>query len=178
MKKQDLFSWISLLATPVVLVALGLLLLLRPDSVSALLATVLGWAIVLAGAGFVAAALLIREGTAGKVIGALVCFALGGWLLNNPLALASGIGRLVGIVLLIRGGQDLLASHYGQSKLLSLITAVVGLILIVLPLTTSRLVFALCGALVLAVGIGMLLERLRWRRLNGGEDDPNIIDAL
>ena len=167
MKKQDLFSWMSLLATPVALMALGLILLLRPDSVSALLATVLGWAI-----------LLIREGTASKVVGALVCFALGGWMLNHPLALASGIGRLVGIVLLIRGGQDLLASHYGQSKLLSLITALVGLILILLPMTTSRLVFALCGALVLAVGIGMLLERLRWSRLNGGEDDPNIIDAL
>ena len=167
MKKQDLFSWMSLLATPVALMALGLILLLRPDSVSALLATVLGWAM-----------LLIREGTASKVVGALVCFALGGWMLNHPLALASGIGRLVGIVLLIRGGQDLLASHYGQSKLLSLITALVGLILILLPMTTSRLVFALCGALVLAVGIGMLLERLRWSRLNGGEDDPNIIDAL
>jgi len=80
MKKQDLFSWISLLATPVALMALGLILLLRPDSVSALLATVLGWAILLTGGGFVAAALLIREGTASKVVGALVCFALGGWI--------------------------------------------------------------------------------------------------
>ena len=31
---------------------------------------------------------------------------------------------------------------------------------------------------VLVVGITMLIDRLRFRRLMGGDDDPNIIDAL
>ncbi len=54
----------------------------------------------------------------------------------------------------------------------------VGLILLLLPMTTSRLVFSLCGLVVLGLGIVMLLERLRLRRLLDEGDDPDIIDAL
>ena len=112
------------------------------------------------------------------MLGALACLVVGVWLLKNPLLLAAGIGRLVGILLLIRGIQDLLSSNYGRGKVLSLITALLGLVLILLPMTTSRVVFSLCGLVVLVVGITMLIDRLRLRRLMGGDDDPNIIDAL
>ena len=62
-----------------------------------------------------------------------------------------------------------------------LVTAIVGVVLVVLPMTTSRLVFSLCGLVVLVTGIAMFLDRLKGRnRLEGpGEpEDPNIIDAL
>ena len=58
-----------------------------------------------------------------------------------------------------------------------LLITVVGIILVVLPMTTSRLVFSLCGVVVLLVGVGMLLDRIRDRkRLKAPKDD--IVDAL
>jgi hypothetical protein len=48
---------------------------------------------------------------------------------------------------------------------------------VVLPMTTSRLVFSLCGVVVLLIGIGMLVDRLKHTKyLDKG--DGNIIDAL
>ena len=54
---------------------------------------------------------------------------------------------------------------------------VVALALILLPMTASRMVFSLCGFVILAVGGGMLAERV-WEKKNREDDDPNIIDAL
>lgn len=178
MKQSKFWYWAKLLASPAALIVLGVLLFLNPDSASAFVSTALAWCLVLAGAALAIAAVAVRQGTAAKVVGAAVCLFLGFWLLRNPLLLAAGLGRLVGILLLIRGIQDLVSSRISQGRLLSLITAVVGLILLLLPMTTSRLVFSLCGLVVLGLGIAMLLERLRLRRLLGEGDDPNIIDAL
>lgn len=63
--------------------------------------------------------------------------------------------------------------------LMPLLVAILGGVLILMPMTASRLVFGLCGLAVMVIGIFMLLDRLRHPRLPGGEDDdPNIIDAL
>ena len=59
----------------------------------------------------------------------------------------------------------------------AVLTAVLGLMLILLPMTASRVVFSLCGVAILAVGGGMLAERI-WEKRNWEDDDPNIIDAL
>ena len=53
-----------------------------------------------------------------------------------------------------------------------------GAILILLPMTASRLVFTLCGIAVMAIGGKMLYDRLRSRRWLEEQEDPNIIDAL
>lgn len=54
-----------------------------------------------------------------------------------------------------------------------------GVFLLLVPMTTSRLAMIPLGIVVVITGVGMLLERLRnkgnW--LDSG-DDPNIIDAL
>ena len=103
---------------------------------------------------------------------------MGGWLTNNPLALAAWVGRFVGILLVVDGIQDIIhLKNQGQRFALSLIVTVVGAVLILLPMTTTRLVFSLCGGVVLIIGIVMLLDRLKGRKqLNSG--DSNIIDAL
>lgn len=177
MKKHDLKSLIYQLASPVGLILLGLVLLVSPDTASALIARILGWCILLVGVGFVISAIVDRSGTAGKVLGALVCLGIGGWIVGDPLRLAAGIGRFIGILLLIRGGRDFFLSNLREGKVLSAVVAVLGLILVVLPMTTSRLVFRICGLVLLVVGIAMLVERLKERRyLEKG--DPNIIDAL
>ena len=54
---------------------------------------------------------------------------------------------------------------------------VAAVTLILSPMALSRLVFSLCGLVVLFIGIGMLTDRLKSRkRLTKGDD--NIIDAL
>lgn len=178
MKKNDILSLIALLASPVALIVLGLILLFCPDSASVFAAKLLGWGLLIVGIGFAVAAFTSPIGTAGHVLCAIACLAVGSWLLKNPLLLAKGIGRFVGILLAIRGVRDFTQSGYRQGKLLALVTAVLGVVLIVLPMTTSRLVFSACGLVVLLVGIAMLVDRLRRRRLPGGDNDPNIIDAL
>jgi len=55
---------------------------------------------------------------------------------------------------------------------------VIGAVLILLPMTASRLVFTLCGIAVLVIGGIMFFDRIRGRRWIHEGDDPNIIDAL
>lgn len=178
MKKNKILSLVYQFASPVALIVLGAVLLLFPDSASVLVAQVLGWAMVIAGIVFAVSAVASPGGTAGKVICAVVCLAVGSWLVKNPLVLAKGVGRLVGILLAIRGLQDLFQSVSTQGKLLSAITAAIGVILILLPMTTSRVVFSVCGLVVLLIGAAMFVDRVRKRRLMDPKDGPDIIDAL
>lgn len=177
MKKGDKIPLISRLASPVLLVLLGAILVFNPDSASAMIARVLGWILTLVGIGFGISAIVNRSGVVGKGITAVGCVCIGGFLVANPLLLAAGIGKLLGILIIIRGLRDVFQFR-GKSQLLAILTVVVGVVLVALPLTTSRLVFCICGIVILGIGITMLIDRLKNSpRLEGG-DDPNIIDAL
>ena len=152
--KDTILSVIRLIATPVLLMVLGLILLIHPDSASALVAQILGWVLLIAGVVFAVSAIAGHFDTLGKVLSAVCCFAVGAWLLRNPLMLAAGLGRLAGILLVVRGIQDILnASRYHYGILPAVITTVLGAVLIALPMTTSRVVISLCGLLVLIVGM-------------------------
>lgn len=178
MKKNKILSIVCQFASPAALIVLGAVLLLFPDSASALVAKALGWAMVIAGVVFAVSAVTSPGGIAGKVICAIFCLAVGGWLVKNPLLLAKGVGRFVGILLAIRGFQDLFQSVSARGKLLSAVTAAIGVILILLPMTTSRVVFSICGLAVLLIGVAMLADRIRKRRLTEPKEDPDVIDAL
>jgi hypothetical protein len=59
------------------------------------------------------------------------------------------------------------------------VNAVVGLALIIfIPLSISRMVFSLCGLVVLIAGIVILLDNLKSQNRLDDPQDPNIIDAL
>lgn len=179
MKKENIRPVLDLLLTPALLIALGLILLLNPDSASVLIAKVLGWVLIAVGIGFGISALLTGHNQIGKGITAVAFVLLGGWLAKNPLFLAAWIGRIVGALLVIDALQDIAqAKRRGDRYLLPLIVAAVGVILVVLPMTTSRLVFSLAGLVVLTVGVAMLLDRLKNRRRLDSAKDPDIIDAL
>lgn len=179
MKKYDIPSLLRLLLAPAGLILLGLLLLFHPDSASVLLAKILGWTLMVLGGGFIVAALVDRLDIVGKVLGAVVCLCAGLYLVRNPLALAAGIGRFVGILLVIWGIRELIDAWKDKTGLVfPIIGTVFGVILIVLPMTTSRLVWTLCGIAVLLIGAAMLVDRLRVYKRLKGPDDPNIIDAL
>lgn len=166
------------LASPAALILLGLVLIVSPDSAAILVARLLGWGLTLVGIGFGIAAILDRNGAVKKGITAVLFVCAGGTLSANPLVLAAFVGRIIGVLIVVRGVRDLLlCSSYGYSRSLALITVAVGIVLVVLPMTTSRLVFSLCGIVVLLIGVGMLLDRLKHRnRLSDGKKD--IIDAL
>ena len=85
----------------------------------------------------------------------------------------------MGLLLVIRGLGDILdARKQHMGLLMPVITTALGVILIALPMTTSRVALGLCGLAVLVVGVVMFVDRLKGRgRLNEPED-PNIIDAL
>ena len=178
MNKEKLFNLIGRLWAPVALMVLGLVLLFNPDSASVLISKLLGWVLIAFGIGYGISAIASESGRAGKAITAVALAAVGGWLTNNPLALAAWIGRIVGILLVIDGIQDISqARKLGERFLLPLIATVVGAVLILLPMTTTRLVFSLCGGVVLIIGTVMLLDRLRGhKQLKSGGSD--IVDAL
>lgn len=91
---------------------------------------------------------------------------------------AAGLGRLAGILLVVRGIQDILnASRYHYGILPAVITTILGAVLIALPMATSRVVISLCGLLVLIVGIAILVDRLKNRRPKE-PSESDIIDAL
>lgn len=178
MNKEKVMYLIGRLWAPVALMVLGLVLLFNPDSASALISRLLGWLLIAIAIGFGIAALTSETGKVGKGIAAAVLAVVGGWLTNNPLALAAWIGRFIGVLLVIDGVQDIAqARKLGERFLLPLIVTAVGAVLILLPLTTTRLVFSLCGVVVLIIGVVMFLNRLRGnKQLKGGSSD--IVDAL
>lgn len=178
MNKDKVLNLIGILWAPVGLILLGLVLLFNPDSASALISRVLGWVLIAFGIGFGISAIVSETGRTGKVIAAIALAVVGGWLTRNPLALAAWVGRVVGVLLVVDGVQDMFTlRRRGQRFALPLLVTVIGAVLILLPMTTTRLVFSLCGGVVLIIGIVMLIDRLRGqKKLGSGKSD--IIDAL
>lgn len=181
--KDTVFYWLKRLGVPVLTVVLGLILVISPDSAAILIAKILGWVLVLVGAGCVAVALLGHpvHQTSRLIWGAILAMA-GLWMLGNPLVLAGFIGRVLGIALLVQGIRDIRLRCIGgrpaltPGLILAAATAVIGLILLVLPLTTSRLLFTVLGIVLIGLGVGEIYDRLKGRpRLEN--KDPNIIDV-
>ena len=179
MKKQDVLSLLNLLLVPALLILLGLVLVVNPDAASAMIAGVIGY-ILIAGAviGAIATAFSPR-GKIGKGLFSIGLAAVGLWLVQNPLILAAWIGRFVGVLILLNSLPDLIYAHkQGRSILFHGISGLAGIVLILLPMTTSRLLFSACGAVVLVIGAVMFFDRIRGRRWLSAGEDPNIIDAL
>ena len=179
MKKQSLPALLYQLASPVALMVLGLILLLDPDSAAALLSRLLGWVVTLVLMVYAIFTFVNwpKKGAV-RVCILLVSFGVSTMLLNSPLLLAKNVGRFLGVLILLRGLRDMALSrsnHRGET--LALATIAAGILLILLPMTASRLIFRICGGVILAVGVAMVIDRLKNRKyLDGG--DKNIIDAL
>jgi uncharacterized membrane protein HdeD (DUF308 family) len=183
MKKYTVPQLITLLGMPALTVVLGLILLVNPDIASVLIGKVLGWACVL---GALVFAFRSRSGNnRPAVAGSVILGALGVWMLTNPLFLAGIMGRVLGFYLLLRGLQDGrmdLKMNSGKviistSLILAAVMALIGLVLILVPLATSRMVFSIIGILMICVGIAECADRIRGRKLLDEGSDPNIIDV-
>lgn len=178
MKQHKIYFIVQQLLTPGLMVVLGLILIFSPDSASALLAQILGWLMAAAGVFLIVSG--VRNKALALVLYGAACLLLGIWLIRNPLVLARSIGRITGIVLLARGIGDILESSREKRELLiPILTAGLGGVLLLLPMTTSRVVMVLFGVVLLLLGAATLAARIRLLRsrvLPGADDDSNIID--
>lgn len=177
---------INLLLLPAILVILGLVLLVDPDAASALAAKILGWCLI--GAGIISGIVTLTGWPVkrvSRIITTALLLILGGSLLADPLALAASFGKLLGLVLIVQGARGLWeaqklknAFHPFKSNLyLALATLAGGILLIAFPMTTSRLVFRLCGIVLVILGAVNLITRLRTYPALDKPDDSDIIDA-
>lgn len=176
MKKTDAATLVRLMLTPVLMVILGIILVIRPDSASAVVGKVLGWVLMILGIGLVIESFAVKDLNTGRVLFAIVAAALGLWLLRNPLRLAAALGRIAGLLILVRAVQDIVnATRWKCGMKYALLSAIIGGLLILLPMATSRAVWVIVGLLVIAVGVLMAIDRLKPGKLLG--DGGNIIDA-
>jgi len=179
MKKQDILTLVQLLLVPVLLILLGLILVVNPDTASALISRLLGYVLIVCAVGTGLAALLSSTRKVAKGIAAAVLAIVGGWLMAHPLWLVAWISRFLGMLIMVNGGIELAYAIKQKHNVVFYGAAVaIGAVLILLPMTASRLVFTLCGIAVLVIGGVMLFDRIRGRRWIHEGDDPNIIDAL
>ena len=177
MRKEKALYLLERLSMPVLLGALGLVLLLTPDTASQLVGKVAGIGLAVVGALYLVDCLSSKLDTAKKLMISLVCLAAAGWLLTHPLGLAAWIGRLVGIFFLIRGIASMMdARKLGQKLTWPLITTLAGALLTVSPMITSRLVVGALGLVLLLVGSVLVITRLGEQKRLEGPDD-NIIDV-
>ena len=179
MKKQDILSLVRLLLVPVLLILLGLILVVDPDTASALISKLLGYVLTLCAIGTGMAAVFSHTGKVRKGVIAVVLAVVGGWLMMHPLWLVAWISRFLGMLIMVNSGIELVyALKQNRNVVFYGGATAVGAILILLPMTASRLVFTLCGIAVMAIGGKLLYARLRSRRWLEEQEDPNIIDAL
>ena len=175
MKKNQLLYRIRRIVLPVLLILMGLVLVLFPDSASALLSSLMAWGMVLVGIGCLLVSVLSLNRLSLGILGAIAVL-LSGFLLKNPLFLARNAGRILGILLALEGIGSF--RKVPEGRLLGMLTLIGAIVLLTAPMTASRLVFGLCGLLLVALGIGQLLILNRHRRFLNGDNDSNIIDAL
>ena len=169
------------------LVALGCLLMFRPDFGSAAVATVLGWSMIVIGGIMIFVCLLSWPvlGIPQLLIG-IAAAGFGVYILLNPLMLASIFGIAVGIYLAFQGLVSIFESlklrklsyRFLPSLIVGFIMFVLGLVLIFAPLTSSRLIMTLVGlAMALCGGVRFLLRAWAARKLSQPQEAPDIIDA-
>ena len=185
-RKTDIPAMLNLAGIPLVLIVVGLILIVSPDSASALVSKVLALVLILHGVVFLISSFTNRRGRQMALLFyAIICLVAGIWLARNPLALAWGIGKFLGILLGLRGIRGVLdalrvknqGGSYIAGLVLNLLTLAVGLWMLLSPLSPSRILMTVLGIVCLVIGIANLLDvRGQLKALISG-DDPNIIDA-
>ena len=179
MKNRDWLDIVRPLLMPVTLVILGAILIVKPDSAAALVGKIVAWILILGGTGMGLAALsgdIARR--LRRLVPAAAALIAGIWLMSDPLIIAKGLGRFLGILLALQAGGgigDAIRSGRRVS-VLSIVTLAAGVVLVLVPMTTSRIVIVIGGIVVLCIGAAELAEcLLRKNRTEKGEK-PRIID--
>lgn len=159
----------------------GVILVLKPDTASALLSAVAGWALIAVGV-----AVLIwgfTGSSGGSVVTGTVLLLSGAWLHRNPLMIASVLGFVVGFLVLrqgLRAMKDVQRSKRNgglwiPGAVLAVIEALIGVRLMLSPLSISRFVLSIGGIALIVLGACNLVAHYRSTRYI--PEAGGIIDA-
>ena len=142
MKKQDILSLVQLLLVPVLLILLGLILVVNPDTASVLISKLLGYVLTLCAIGTGLAAIFSRTKRVMKGICAVVLAMVGGWLMMHPLWLTAWISRFLGMLILVNSGMDLIfALKQNRNVIFHAAAAAVGALLILAVFLPDMITF-------------------------------------
>ena len=153
----------------------GLVLLFNPEGATVLVTKFIGWALVI-----ICALKLIKLAVGDRLhwgreaFYSGACLCVGVILLAKPMLIANLIGRTIGIILMVWG---LSALKDGCSKLIAILTAVAGLVLVCIPASLTNTLLSLCGIIMIATAVVNIIAVIRLQKNLPGSD-PNIIDAL
>lgn len=166
----------------ILMIVCGALLALSPDSASALVSVILGWGLIVVGVMLIVGGFLGGREWGSIVQGALFLLC-GSWLHRNPLMLASVLGLVLGVVAVRHGWRG--AKNVQRTKrsggmwipgaVLAALELLVGIRLILSPLSVSRLVLTVAGIALVACGAWELIDQKRGRKYIPA--DAHIIDA-
>lgn len=166
----------------ILMIVCGALLALSPDSASALVSVILGWGLIVVGVMLIVGGFLGGREWGSIVQGALFLLC-GSWLHRNPLMIASVLGLILGVVAVRQGWRAAKQAQWTKRSggawipggVLAVLELLVGIRLILSPLSVSRLVLKLAGIAMVACGGWELFSRSRERKQIHG--DFHIIDA-
>lgn len=186
MNRKNFRDYWELLGAPVLLGVLGLILAACPDFASGLVAQLIGWLVIAAGAAILLSLLISgRAVSMGGCIRGAVLVLLGVTIVRHPNLLAKFLGLILAFVLSGAGLRKVRAALRRQEAglgstvevLLSLVTLIAGIVLFFTPMTASRVIIRVCGFILMAVGLVRVLLRLHTLRFLDEGSDHSIIDA-
>ncbi|MER6070223.1 DUF308 domain-containing protein [Streptomyces sp. NPDC001817] len=165
-------SWTWILASAVVTLVAGVLILVWPDETLHVLAVVLGLYLLLDGAiRFVTA--FARENHGDRLPGLLVAvlYVLAGVLcLRHPLQTVTALALVVGLVWLVSGALTLYTAiaakdlpHRGFVLGAALLGIVAGIVVLALPAESARALTRLLGLWLVLLGLVELAAAFAWR---------------
>lgn len=165
-----------------VMILCGVILVLRPDTASALIAALAGWAMIAVG---VAALICGFTGAmgGGSILSGAVLLLAGTWLHRNPLMIASVLGFVVGFAVLRQGiramGDAQRSKRCGgfwiPGAVLAVVELLAGVRLILSPLSISRMVLSVGGVVLIVCGACSLVAH--YKRIRYIPPSDGIIDA-
>lgn len=187
MKQNITKDTIVTVVISIVLLVLGLVLLINPDFGSAALTKILGWVLIVGGViGIIAGIFTWPAFGISTMALCVVALAAGIYLLNHPMALAAIAGVVLGAYIIIRGAIGLRMAFRiraeGQDFKAPLVAAIIlvvlGLLLVFSPLSPTRLIMRLSGAVMIVCAVLNLLSQWKSSRyIERTGDGPDIIDA-
>lgn len=181
MKNLDWKEFLRREGGSILTILCGVILVMRPDTASALLSAVAGWVLIAIG---VAALIAGFSGSSGgSVVTGAVLLLAGAWLHRNPLMIASVIGFVAGFWVLRQGlkaMKDVQRSKRNgglwiPGAVLAVLEALIGVRLMLSPLSISRLVLSIGGLALIAIGACTLAAHYKSTRYI--PEPGGIIDA-
>lgn len=174
------------LISSAILVALGVLLLLRPDFATNTVASALGWILIGGGAILMAVTLLNWEVMGlPELIVAIVAAAVGIFIVIRPDFLASAFGVLIGIFLGFLSITNLMAAMkqkqagklFVPTLVLGFVLLALALLLIFVPMSLSRFLVRTVGVFMILGGVTNLVLRSKVFMSLTPKKDSKIVDA-